>query len=242
MPQVKDMSIRAISRECFVSTTTMFRFVRKLGFEGYSDFINYIRLTSIYQNDAPSVSHPGDRSEHYLSNLRETIRVLNSDKIELLYQHMEQHPSIYLLAEGPSSEVAASARYFFSVLNFPVFFPQKRYEFTSMVNQITDNDIIFSISYSGTNSRVIDTVERVFLKKHPFLVSITGPQNNPLRSLSDVNFYAFSDEEDFNGFDITSRVPILLIIEILLHGWIERVSSAAPTPALPEEPESEVSP
>lgn len=52
MPQVKDMSIRAISRECFVSTTTMFRFVRKLGFEGYSDFINYIRLTSIYQNDA----------------------------------------------------------------------------------------------------------------------------------------------------------------------------------------------
>ncbi len=110
-----------------------------------------------------------------------------------------------------------------------------------MVNQITDNDIIFSMSYSGTNSRVIDTVERVFLKKHPFLVSITGPQNNPLRSLSDVNFYAFSDEEDFNGFDITSRVPILLIIEILLHGWIERVSSA-PSPALPEESESEVSP
>lgn len=241
MPQVKDMSIRAISRECFVSTTTMFRFVRKLGFEGYSDFINYIRLTSIYQNDAPSVPHPGDRSEHYLSNLRETIRVLNSDKIELLYQRMERRPSIFFLAEGPSSEVAASARYFFSVLNFPVFFPQKRYEFTSMVNQITDNDIIFSMSYSGTNSRVIDTVERVFLKKHPFLVSITGPQNNPLRSLSDVNFYAFSDEEDFNGFDITSRVPILLIIEILLHGWIERVSSA-PSPALPEESESEVSP
>lgn len=36
---------RTLSHECYVSTTTMIRFVRKLGFSGYSDFINLLRLT-----------------------------------------------------------------------------------------------------------------------------------------------------------------------------------------------------
>ena len=39
MHQVKNMSIRELAAECYVSTPTLFRFVKKLGFEGYSEFV-----------------------------------------------------------------------------------------------------------------------------------------------------------------------------------------------------------
>lgn len=35
---VKDMSIRDLSEKCFVSTTSIFRLVKKLGYQGYAEF------------------------------------------------------------------------------------------------------------------------------------------------------------------------------------------------------------
>ena len=40
---VKNMSIRQLADKCFISTTTLFRFVKKLGYEGYADFIEDVR-------------------------------------------------------------------------------------------------------------------------------------------------------------------------------------------------------
>lgn len=36
---VKDMSIRDLSEKCFVSTTSIFRLVKKLGYQGYAEFL-----------------------------------------------------------------------------------------------------------------------------------------------------------------------------------------------------------
>ena len=40
---VKNLSIRQLAEKCFVSTTTLFRFVKKLGYEGYNEFIDDVR-------------------------------------------------------------------------------------------------------------------------------------------------------------------------------------------------------
>lgn len=45
MDDIKDKSIREVSAECFVSTTTFLRFVRKLGFTGYSEFTTVLKFT-----------------------------------------------------------------------------------------------------------------------------------------------------------------------------------------------------
>ncbi|MBC6307738.1 MurR/RpiR family transcriptional regulator, partial [Listeria booriae] len=45
MNLIKNQSIREVSAECFVSTTTFLRFVRKLGFTGYSEFTTVLKFT-----------------------------------------------------------------------------------------------------------------------------------------------------------------------------------------------------
>ena len=57
MHLVKNMSIRDLAAACFVSTTTLFRFVKKLGFSGYSEFTAMIRLT---ERTSKNITIPND--------------------------------------------------------------------------------------------------------------------------------------------------------------------------------------
>lgn len=78
---VKDKSIRTLSHECYVSTTTMIRFVRKLGFSGYSDFINLLRLTD-FSAAAPQTPQWDSRNEYltgYVDMIVQTLRIVSED-------------------------------------------------------------------------------------------------------------------------------------------------------------------
>lgn len=45
LDSIKNKSIREVADDCFVSTTTFLRFVRKLGFSGFSEFTTVIKYT-----------------------------------------------------------------------------------------------------------------------------------------------------------------------------------------------------
>ena len=78
---VKDMSIRTFSNNCFVSTTTVLRFVKKLGYDGYKQFTDALKLTTTSSTDihVPSMVLNRDYNNEYLSNIVESVRVLSPD-------------------------------------------------------------------------------------------------------------------------------------------------------------------
>jgi len=83
MSDVSQMSIQKLAKAMFVSTTTIFRFTQKLGFAGYTDFINSLLVTVHSRPDAtiPSAILRQDYSEEYLKNAMETVRVMPAQDI-----------------------------------------------------------------------------------------------------------------------------------------------------------------
>ena len=79
---------------------------------------------------------------------------------------------------------------------------------------------------------LIDLIQRVFLRERPYLLSITRSANNPLENLSDANFYVFADEIHLNALDLTSSVPMVMILELLLYEYLAKVRAE-------KEPEKE---
>jgi len=73
MDEVKLWSIQKFATEWLVSTSTIFRFTQKLGFSGYSDFINSLMVTSHSQQDSvlPDVVTSRGYNEAYLKNVME---------------------------------------------------------------------------------------------------------------------------------------------------------------------------
>ena len=224
MDAVKLMSIRQFAESQFVSTTTIFRFIKKLGFSGYTDFLNRLLVTSHVQQDVtvPEVVTNKNYSEEYLKNAMESVRVMSPERLTEVMEKLADKPNIYILTDDNTHAIGQYCERLFIGLGFHAYFPEAAYQMQNLVNRIRSRDMIIALSYSGQDEVLIDFIERVFLENHPYLLSVTRADNNPLESLSDANFYVFADEIRVLNMDLTSSVTMLMIMELLIYEYIAR--------------------
>jgi len=222
MDEVKYMSIQKFAEEKYLSTTTIFRFTKKLGFSGYADFINSLLVTShSHQNTTmPNVIIGKGYSEEYLKNALEAVRVMSPNQMRNVVAILSHRPNIYILTDDNAHTIGQYCERLFIGLGFHAYFPETAYQMRNLVNHIEPNDMIIALSYTGQDCEMIDFIERVFLTERPHLLSITRADNNPLESLSDTNFYVFADEIRVPGMDLTSSVTMLMIVELLIYEYI----------------------
>jgi len=132
---VKDMSIRDLSEKCFVSTTSIFRLVKKLGYQGYAEFSQALRDTEEESRKIhmPSIVSADNYRDSYLKNVIEAVKVITDEKINKFNAIMNRNPNIFILAEGLSHEVG---RYFYrlmTMMGFNTEMPDEEYEFVSVL-------------------------------------------------------------------------------------------------------------
>ena len=219
MQEVKNMSIRDLADKCFVSTATIFRFVKKLGFEGYSEFINSIIETEAESRriHIPSVIKNDDYRDSYLKNIVEAVKVITDEKYEKFETIMSRNPDIYIVAEGLSREVGQYFLRLLTTIGFNVSFPKESFEKNNALKKLKRDDVILVLSYTGNNESLIHQIERIYTIATPTLISFTRADNNAIQNMSDLNFYVFADEIDYEGIDITSRIGMIAIMETLLY-------------------------
>jgi len=216
---VKNMSIRDLASATYVSTTTILRYVRKLGYEGYSEFIDAITKTEAESRKIhiPSIVQDDNYRDSYLKNVVEAVKVITDEKFEKFQTIMSKNPDIYILAEGLSREVGYYFKRLLTTIGYNAFFPTESYEKTATLKRIKRNDVLMVLSYTGDNQSVVHEIERVFAIATPTIISFTRADNNAIQNMSDLNFYVFADEIDFEGVNVTSRIGMIAILEILLY-------------------------
>jgi len=219
---VKYMSIQKFAAEKFLSTTTIFRFTKKLGFSGYADFINSLLVTSHSRQNTilPNVVMGRNYGEEYLKNAMEAVRVMSSKRVEDMVALLSCKPNVYILTDDNTHTIGQYCERLFIGLGFHAYFPETAYQMRNLVNRIGQDDMILALSFTGQDDDMIDFIKKVFLTARPHLLSITRADNNPLENLSDTNFYVFADEIHVPGMDLTSSVTMLMIVELLIYEYI----------------------
>ncbi len=225
LENIKSKSIREVADDCFVSTTTFLRFVRKLGFSGFSEFTTVIKYTLLYKTplpeSSPFVVSQKDYREEYLKNLVESVRVIDTDKVKLFVEQLQKQPKIFLFAKGLSKEIMRYIRYLYNTAGFFVIFPEDHQTRSIAQKQVKKNDIAFIFSYKGEDLELIETIRKIKEQDHPLIVSITGADNNLIQNFSDINLYLFTDEISLNHLDITSHISMIALMELILYQFIE---------------------
>lgn len=226
MHLVKNMTIRNFAQANFVSTSTVLRYVRKIGYNGWTDFQESVRESdeSIRTPLIPDIVHENEYYRNYLSNIVEAIKVLtiNSHKLELFEQILSRYPRIFILGRGLSREVASYVCYLLKAIGYDAELFQHEYELYSVLRRIKRDDMLLVFSYSGSNKTVVTYLEKILSVAKPTIISVTRSDNNIIQNLSDLNFYIFADEVSFHENDVTSRCAMIAIIEILLYKHVTR--------------------
>ncbi|BDR58083.1 MurR/RpiR family transcriptional regulator [Xylocopilactobacillus apicola] len=231
---VQHKSIREIAAECFVSTTTFLRFVRKIGFSGYSEFSTVIKYTILNtketnQNNVTFTQKQSKYRNEYLKNLEETVRVLDERKLAEICQKLASTPKLFFYAKGLSKNTTAYIEYLYTLNDFIVITPHNHEQRQWAYRNIKKEDLIFIFNYSGEDEELIQIIQTIKTQtEHSSIISVTGANNNTIQNLSDINLYLFTDEITVQGVDMTSNVSMIIIMELLLYQYWEHQDSINP--------------
>lgn len=148
---VKDESIRSLAHNCFVSTTTMFRFVQKLGFSGYADFINLLRLTDYMQDTQKQLSEKAYSSweSAYLASVEESIRLIGESTARKFASFLSRESNVVLISDGHCYEAARYAKRMLNTHGIRAEAPMFTYEYSGICGYLKDNDVLWVFSFTG---------------------------------------------------------------------------------------------
>ena len=190
LERVKDESIRTLSHECFVSTTTTFRFVQKLGFSGYADFINLLRLTyyaALEEGGSKRASSAG-RAQEYMECIQETLGGLSDEKADTFAARFARARSVLLLSDDECAEAALYARRLFCARGRPAFVLQHGYELNTAQRCISRADMLLVLAFRQEQA-LVEKIRRLQSEHPAYLVALTGQKHSPLQALSDLSVY-----------------------------------------------------
>ncbi|MBU5361508.1 MurR/RpiR family transcriptional regulator [Enterococcus raffinosus] len=220
--EAKHYSIRQLAKKCFVSSATIFRFTKKLGFEGYSDFVDSLLNTPEAPQTIPHSVKQKDYREEYLKNVLESIRVADRERMETFNQLLDHNPIIYLIGEELDLQALHYIDWLFTAQGFHSILLSDRAAIRHAIHNIKDEDILFVFDYTGDSPAIIETIELVKQSSQATIVSFTRAVTNIVQNLCDIDFYIFTDEIIYDSLDMTSRISMIAIVELILYKRLKR--------------------
>ncbi|MGP2851491.1 MurR/RpiR family transcriptional regulator [Serratia bockelmannii] len=207
--QVMYMTIRELAEAAGVSTTTVLRFCKKMGCDGYSEFRIRFKLY-LEQTDAPPVdSGIGEILSFFKSVSNDEFNQL----IDQAVQHIAAAERIIFVGISTSGALGKyGARFFSNVGKFSTHIDDPYYPVNS---DMYKNAVAIMLSVSGETEEILRLASQ-FSLHHCKIISITNNETSSLARLADFNLSYHVPQHLIGGHhNITTQLPVLYIIETI---------------------------
>lgn len=231
------LSSASLAEKTGRSQSSVVKFAQKLGFSGYQDMKFAVSKAQAQEWRAPGALH----STIELGDSHATIaQKLLSGKMQAMQQTLSANDErdiaraleltadanrIHIAGVGASSLVARDFGYKLQKLGRYALHDSDSHVQMANVSAARPGDVLFALSHSGVS---IETVRIAELAKDrgASVISITGPQQNPVARVSDVNLYTIADEDRVRSSAITARDAQLMLTDFIFILLIQRQSDA----------------
>lgn len=206
--EVKYMRIRELAKASGVSATTIVRFSKKVGCEGFAEFRLQLQQRQKQVDNHERVSYSRN-VEKFLGRVQEKYY---QQKIAEALMLMLKARFIVFFGRRQSASLAQYGAQLIGKIRPTSFFATEVFQLGQ--SQRTGELVAIVISDSGEDETVIKQLTDLKQKKHP-VISITNTQYNTLAQLSDVNIAYYTTPVSVRDEQLPSQLPVLYIIEEL---------------------------
>lgn len=209
MDKVPYMTIRELAREIHVSAATILRFCNKHDFQGYGQFKDALKM----ELEARAASRPREDLRELAAFFQGANSLAFEEKLEFAVEAVRRADLTIFVGAGASGTLAKyGARYFSNLGHFAVGLEDTCYPIDTFH---WDYAAVMALSESGETPELLKAVNQ-FRQKDCCILSITNSPCCTLARLSDWNFsYNFSSSRINGGFNGTTQVPVLFVLEAL---------------------------
>ena len=207
LDKVAYMRIRELAEKTHVSTSTILRFCKKVGCEGFSEFKTKLKIEQETNQKSVKTSHS--------AVLEFFERNVTADQEQLILkaaQLVNNADNIIFIGNGSSGILAEyGARYFSGLGKFSLYIKDSSYPIHS---KLETNSVTIALSVSGESHVTINQLNEL-KQKGSKVISITNNKQTTIGKMSDLNIAYYLTEEHHQYTNITSQVPVIFIIEAI---------------------------
>lgn len=207
--RIVHMQIRELAAEAHVSTTSVVRFCKKCGCQGYAEFkLRY--QESLQQEQIQTVPQENQNLVAFLEySTSQEFRCA----IDSAIQYLQAATQILVLGVGASGSLARfGAQIFCYAGYFSLYIGDP---FLPIFKSMTLNPVVVAVSFSGKTPETLN-MAKSFLEAGCKLISITNSGDCPLARISDVNIAYYMPDLPFNGnCNLGSQLPVVYTLERL---------------------------
>lgn len=216
-----DMSIVKLSEDANVSTATIVRTMKKMGFDGFTSFKYSLKETN------PGTIKAMEKVDKeikgaILKNEQEvtkTIESLNIGAIEDTIQKMKAAKRIFIFARGFSELIAKEMTIKLQLVNKYCEMHDDPNIIRTISKQIKKEDLVIFISLNSETPELIEACKSC-QKNDVTTINITANAQGELHELADINFVGFkSPISYFPDYEVRSRLPLQVISRIILDAY-----------------------
>lgn len=226
---VKDMSIRELSSACFVSTTTIMRFARKLGFSGYKELAESLRFSysNSQQDQVPDVIWKSHYAGEYVKNIAESVRVLSKETVDAFCGRIAPETHVYCIGSGLDREAAHYAYRMLTALGYSASCPEDEIGLKTAARCFGSGDSAMVFSVSGESPEAIGFLENVEATvDNPAIATFTQSANNTIQALSPYDFYVFTERIVLDDVDFSTRISMMALVDLICYELLARRKAA----------------
>ena len=205
------MSVHELAKSCAVSSATLVRFAKKLGFHGFGE------LKAAINFEKPL---PADYKENIFKDLKQfyykTIENLSNRDFESAIKLIFNSTRIFAFPSGHvQRNVVQEMRRIFLENKIFIYEIVGLGELESVIDSLTDEDVFIFVSLSGESPVVVEAAQKLKDKGIP-TISITKLSENTLASLSTVNLYISPARFQIHGeTQFKTLMPFFMAVEFL---------------------------
>lgn len=220
--EIYSLKIEKLARKLNVSLPTVFRFAKKLGFEGFKDFkVALVRDMAIGINI--EAENSGDDSieattrnlfEKVSNNLNETLSIIDYDDLSKTVDFVAGAKRIIFFAVSYSMPVALDCYSKFLSAGFNCIYDTDTYAQRVISTQCTGRDTVIGISFSGASPEVVDCMRNA-RQNGAKTICITTFKKSSITEHSDISLYTAPVSSRHQRIDIPSKMSYMAILDCI---------------------------
>lgn len=219
---LSNLSITKLSEKANVSTTTIFRTVKKLGFNGFSEYKLKLMEQKKDNHYYKMLKDGDDIKKIILKNQQEvnnTINMIDYQLIDDALNYLYESNCIYIFSRGLSEQIGYEMQIKFNILNKRCELYTDPNIIRKISNRATKNDCVVYISLIGETKELVDAAKITNHDEVPSIM-ITTRSDSILANYCDIILEGYkSDSTYFTDYEIRSRLPLNVISRILLDSY-----------------------
>jgi len=219
--KVLHLSMAQVARECGVSDTTVLRFCRNAGFQGYTDLKlsiarDIVSPTQVIHDDIAEGDTPGTVARKvFLSNIQalyDTLEVLEEESLMAAVELIQQARRVLLIGVGTSAPVVQTLYNMLLRVGINCKVQTDSYLQLMEVALLQPDDVVVAVSQSGISIDPVLTLKEA-KRNGASTICITGNPHSAITKYADVTLISVAREARSEA--IASRLAQMSIVDAL---------------------------